>query len=94
MTKEGDVKKDKAGNICYNETWGGFQKDKAGARTGILGYPDDAILAASFGDVQLHKAHLGGIFVAGGGAITLCRLRYMNSGAVLCLVRGIFSWMQ
>lgn len=50
------------------ECWGGFAKDSAGAWNGRISYPDAAVLHEEFDNLTL-GAHLGGIFVAGGGDI-------------------------
>lgn len=60
----------KDGQPVMQECWGGFQKDEAGERTGDLAYVDWAMMFETFGDARLMD-HVGGVFVAGGGEITV-----------------------
>ena len=71
LDKDGNVKKAKDGTVMKQEAWGGFAKDADGKPTGTLGYPDQALVQQPFGTAQSRlMSHIGGIFVAGGGAIT------------------------
>jgi len=69
LDKEGNIRKNKDGEILKSEAWGGYVKDKDSQRTPLLGFPDQAIMTHDFDGVCL-RSHLGGLFVAGGGAIT------------------------
>ena len=69
LDKEGNPRLKKDGTPAKAETWGGYQKNAAGERTGAIGFPDDALLHQVFGKGgETLCEHVGGIFVAGGGA--------------------------
>jgi len=71
LDKEGRTKTDKDGEVERKEAWGGYAKDADGKPTGTLGYPDQVLVQTPFGtEKSMLKHHIGGIFVAGGGAIT------------------------
>lgn len=69
LDKEGKPRVNKAGVPMKAEAWGGYVKDANDTPTGQLGFPDSAIVEQDFDGEELRN-HLGGIFVAGGGAIT------------------------
>ena len=61
---------DAKGVVAQKKCWGGFQQSEDGFRTGTLSFPDSAILTHEFDGLRLVE-HLAGIFVAGGGDITV-----------------------
>jgi len=69
LDKEGKPRVNKAGVPMKAEAWGGYVKDSNGAPSVKLVFPDSAIVEQEFNGEKL-RDHLGGIFVAGGGAIT------------------------
>jgi len=69
LDKEGNPRVGEDGSPMLQEAWGGYVKGATGERTGAFAFPDDAIHNQTFGNDSL-AAHLGGVFVAGGGAIT------------------------
>lgn len=73
----GTPKKDKYENAMFKEVWGGYRKDNEGKRTGEIGFPDAAVLQDTVNGVCL-KDYLGGIFIAGGGDITLEQTELYN----------------
>eukprot|EP00656_Telonema_subtile_P028358 TRINITY_DN3077_c0_g1_i7.p1 TRINITY_DN3077_c0_g1~~TRINITY_DN3077_c0_g1_i7.p1 ORF type:complete len:296 (-),score=68.73 TRINITY_DN3077_c0_g1_i7:97-984(-) len=57
--------------MCIRDRcWGGYVKDAAGCPTKQLAYVDWAMQKQRFGGVRLID-HVGGIFIAGGGEITV-----------------------
>eukprot|EP00656_Telonema_subtile_P028354 TRINITY_DN3077_c0_g1_i2.p1 TRINITY_DN3077_c0_g1~~TRINITY_DN3077_c0_g1_i2.p1 ORF type:complete len:294 (-),score=61.95 TRINITY_DN3077_c0_g1_i2:607-1488(-) len=68
--RKGEVVLNQHGEAVMQECWGGYQKTAEGERTGRLAYVDWAMVHEEFGGVLLMD-HVGGIFVAGGGQITV-----------------------
>merc|ERR1712100_817151 len=79
LGQDGQEKVGKDGEVLLKEVWGGYRKDSKGERTGEVGFPDAAMLEESFDGVVLGDC-LGGIFVAGGGDITMEQVEMYRFG--------------